>query len=64
MQKMKIGLIQMGLKTSTDLEPAWVDDIAGAVKIADIPRRFAADAVDGSDKAAVSGGRGGLFKLP
>ena len=26
MQKMKIGLIQMGLKTSTDLEPAAIRD--------------------------------------
>ncbi|MDX1712744.1 MAG: acyltransferase, partial [Halomonas venusta] len=26
MQKMKIGLIQMGLKTSTDLDPAAIRD--------------------------------------
>ena len=26
MQKMKIGLVQMGLKTSTDLEPAAIRD--------------------------------------
>ena len=32
MQKMKIGLIQMGLKTSTDLEP-WIHRITAALWI-------------------------------
>ena len=43
---------------------ARVDEIALAVELADVPRRFLADAVDGADIDAVGDGGGRLLQLP
>src|SRR4051812_730203 len=43
---------------------AWIAEVALAVKLADVPWRFVADAVDGTDKVAVGDGVRGLLELP
>src|SRR4051795_4308512 len=43
---------------------ARIAEVALAVKLADVPRRFVADAVDRADKVAVRDGVRGLLELP
>src|SRR5436305_5680775 len=43
---------------------ARIAEVALAVKLADVPRRLVADAVDGADEVAVRDGVGGLLELP
>src|SRR5262245_29619092 len=47
-----------------DDAPARIAEVAGAVELADVPRRFRADAVDRADEVAVGDGVRGLFELP
>src|SRR6185312_3064534 len=44
--------------------PAGIDEVALPVELADVPGQLSADAVDGTDPAAVGGGRRGLLQLP
>src|SRR2546425_8565180 len=44
--------------------PAWIAEIALAVKFADFPGMLGADAVDGGDEIGIGDGMGGLFELP
>jgi len=43
---------------------ARIAEIAGAVKFADVPRRFGADTIDGGNEVAVGSGVCGLLELP